>query len=106
MPFAGGEDAVATNKMHETLKLLHETIQKQTKATEEQSKIMISLTRRLLYFTIALFVVSLFQIIIFIQNLYTTPRNIQTQTHYQQMSGEKKLVIDVQPLPKILKEKE
>ena len=60
------------NRLHETLKLLHETIQNHTKATKKQSKIMIVLTCALLGFTIALLVAAILQIPIFKQDIDTT----------------------------------
>lgn len=74
----------------ETLKLLHETIKTQIIATDKQSKIMIRLTYALLGFTIALFVVAVFQIVIFIQNRNQNTNNVQKQNYHQQMPTEKK----------------
>jgi len=91
-------------KLEKAIDTLHETIQNQIEVTNKQSNTMIILTRSLLYFTIALFVVGIFQIAIFIQNLYTTPCNIQTNTQYKQMSEEKKHAKGSQPLPKIVKD--
>lgn len=107
MAFAGGEDAVATNKMHETLKLLHETIQTQTIATDKQSKVMIRLTGYLLVFTIVLCFLGLIQIAaMFIQYHDTLPHTVQKQNLNQQIPTKNKPIKTIQTLPKIVKEKD
>jgi len=67
----------SSQDIHDTLKLLHNTIQTQTKATNRQSTIMIYLTVAILIFTILLFVVAVFQIPKIINN-------IDTDTHFDQ----------------------
>jgi len=62
MAFAG--DDIATNKMHETLKLLHETIQKQTEATDKQSNVMI-------WLTVGLFALAFVQTFLLIFQVYS-----------------------------------
>jgi len=86
-----------------TLKLLHETIKTQTIATDKQSKIMIRLTRFLLVFTIALFVVAIFQIVIFIQDRNTNTNTVQKQAYHQQMPKENKSAPVIPTLPQIIK---
>jgi flagellar basal body-associated protein FliL len=96
MAFAGGEDAAATNKMHETLKLLYETIQKQTKATNRQSSIMIWLTIALVIFTVALLFVAVYQLKV----METNPKNDQAK-NYEYQGQENKSAIPT--LPRITK---
>ena len=85
----------------ETLKLLHETIQKQTIATDKQSKVIVRLTRFLLAFTIALFIVGLFQVAIFMQDRDTTTHNPQAQTHREQIPTDGKLSQSGKALPPV-----
>ena len=60
MPFADGD--TTKTQIHETLKLLHETIQKQIKATDRQSNIMIFLTAGLFLLAIVQVILLFFQI--------------------------------------------
>ena len=64
-------------KLEKSIDTLHETIQKQIKATNKQSNIMVGLTIAILIFTILLFIISVFQI----------PKLINyedTKTHFEQ----------------------
>jgi hypothetical protein len=60
MPFANGD--TTKTQIHETLKLLHDTIKKQTEATNRQSTIMIWLTTGLFVLAIVQILLLLFQI--------------------------------------------
>lgn len=102
MAFDDGTQNLIKN-LHGTLELLHETIQTQIKATDKQSRIMVKLTRYLLGFTIALFVVALFQIVIFIQNRDTNTHTVQKQNYYQQIPAENEPIPVVPTLPQIIK---
>lgn len=88
----------AINRLYDTLKLLHETIRAQTKATIKQSKIMIRLTCAILVFTVVLVVVAVIQII-FIQYHDKLPRAEQKQNYHQQIPTESKLILERQVFP-------
>jgi hypothetical protein len=60
MAFADGD--TTKTQIHETLKLLHETIQKQIEATDKQSNIMVWLTIGLFVLAIVQVLLLLFQI--------------------------------------------
>ena len=61
MAFDDGTQNLIRN-VDDSLKLLHDTIQKQIKATNRQANIMIALTVALVIFTVALFFVAVYQV--------------------------------------------
>lgn len=63
MPFADGD--TTKTQIHETLKLLHETILKQIKATNRQSNIMI-------WLTVGLFALAIVQVILLLFQIFPT----------------------------------